>query len=238
MIATDLVMTIVVTIGTLSALLLGLLFLYENRRKTKYDHELRRMELDALRESLESRIYDLNDRMVGTEERWREANHLLLDSQKHQTEGKTNSTVELTPFLRNAGLTDDDLQLDPKLVFVLTPFHSDFQDTYNLVSDVCKNIGLRALRGDEEYIPTDIVGHIIRMIVRARLVVANLDGRNPNVFYELGIAQALNKPTILISSTLDTIPIDVQSRKIVLADDSDAMRVKLSHEISRTLVEN
>jgi len=41
----------------------------------------------------------------------------------------------------------------------------------------------------------------------AKVLVAEMTTRNPNVFYELGLAHALKKPVVLVSSTKATCPL-------------------------------
>jgi hypothetical protein len=43
-----------------------------------------------------------------------------------------------------------------------------------------------------------------------RLVIAECTGRNPNVFYELGIAHTLAKPVVLITQDINDIPFDLR----------------------------
>ena len=209
----DAIISAVAATATLVIALIGLLFFYDRRRAARYDHDRNRAELEAMRDSMERRIYELTKRQLATESRWRDANHLLLDSQSYQASGTTSTSVQLTPFLKNAGLTAEDLKPDPRLVFVLTSFHSEFRDTYEIISDVCRDLGLRALRGDEDYVAGDILSHILRLMVRARLVITNVDGRNPNVFYELGIAHAINKTTILVGTPSAELPFDVRAER-------------------------
>lgn len=62
--------------------------------------------------------------------------------------------------------------------------------------------------------PGDIMNQVWRDIRRSEVVVADLTGENPNVFYEMGLAHALGKPTILIKQQ-DTphVPFDLRSHK-------------------------
>ena len=46
------------------------------------------------------------------------------------------------------------------------------------------------------------------------MLVAELTSRNPNVFYELGIAHALKKPVVLVSATEDDVPFDVRHIRV------------------------
>ena len=82
--------------------------------------------------------------------------------------------------------------------------------------------------------------NIIAQIVRAEFVIANIDGRNPNVYYELGIAHAIGKPTILISNVdfpdtniEDDIGFDIRQKQIVLYRNEAELEKKLIAQISR-----
>jgi nucleoside 2-deoxyribosyltransferase len=59
-------------------------------------------------------------------------------------------------------------------------------------------------------------------ILKARIVIADITDRNPNVFYELGIAHTLGKPVILLTQKLTDIPFDLNRfRHIVYQDNLD-----------------
>jgi len=58
-------------------------------------------------------------------------------------------------------------------------------------------------------------------IRRAKVLVAELTTRNPNVFYELGLAHALRKPVVLVSSNQDDVPFDLQHIRVIYYDVTD-----------------
>jgi hypothetical protein len=45
--------------------------------------------------------------------------------------------------------------------------------------------------------------------------------KNPNVFYELGLAHALEKPVVLVSSNQDDVPFDLRHIRVILYDQTD-----------------
>lgn len=51
-------------------------------------------------------------------------------------------------------------------------------------------------RGDAESNPDSITNQIVKRIVESELIVADLTGHNPNVFYELAIAHGYQRPVI------------------------------------------
>ena len=58
-------------------------------------------------------------------------------------------------------------------------------------------------------------------IMAAKVLVAELTSRNPNVFYELGLAHALQKPVVLISSNGDDVPFDLKHIRVIYYDLND-----------------
>lgn len=198
---------------------------YEKRRRNR---SRRYSSFSDERLYLERQINDLNTKLVSNEVRWADAFHLILTSQKKQAAQIGSGTVSTEKFLKRFGIDISNVQIQNNLVFVLTPFNADYEHIYDVINDTCKEIRLVALRGDEEDVPKDVLQNIINYIVKARIVVANLDGRNPNVFYELGIAQALNKPTILLSYRDAPIPFDFNNQYLIFYKNDDELRTRLS----------
>lgn len=232
----DLVSVVSVVLA-FAALLLTVMVVYTQRRHTKYDEERHRIQLELMRRSIETQMYGLNEKLLATEDRWRDVNHLLISSQSRQPDVIDSSKQSLpSAFLRSAGLSPDDLTIERDLVFVLTPFHPTYKKQFEVIALVCHGLGLKAMRGDEEFVAGDVFPHILRLIARARIVVANIDGRNPNVFYELGIAHAMGKPTILIAPTPEDVPFDIRTKRLVLFQSLDELRSKLKDELARVVV--
>ena len=107
----------------------------------------------------------------------------------------------------------DEIEKDPRLIFVLMPFATEFDEIYQQgIKPTWEELGFRVLRADEEFHIHDIMCRAIcQNIQRARFIVADMTGRNPNVFYELGLAHAFGKPVILITQHKDYVPFDLQA---------------------------
>lgn len=193
-----------------------MLVYYVSKDKSKGDNKnyYGSDSISGKQEYLEREIAELNKRLVASEEKWITTYHLLLSSQNKQTD--LSGVVSTSRFLKGFGIDAENISIKNNIAFVLTPFHPDFKDSYRDICEVCKGLRLTAMRSDEEYVQTDILKHIIKSIVEARVIIANIDSRNANVFYELGIAHALNKPTILISKADISVPFDIQRQYIVL----------------------
>jgi hypothetical protein len=242
----QLLSTISVTAGLISAagtLMLGLaayVFLktyLRDRNFSHYDREKGRAELSEMRESYEQRIGELSKQLTATETRFRDVNHLLISSQNAQKEGISSDKVPLTGFLQSMGIRSVDIEIDKGLVFVLTPFGEEYLPTFRKIAEICNEVGLRCVRGDEEEASGDILAHILRTMVKARIIIANVSSRNPNVFYELGIAHALGKPTILIAESMNRVPFDIAAKRVMIFSSLDQLRDVLLPALARALRE-
>ena len=96
-------------------------------------------------------------------------------------------------------------------VFVLMPFAPEYDDVYKLgIKPACENAGAYAERVDEQIFAESILERVYNQISKADLIVADLSGRNPNVFYETGYAHCLGKPAILLTRDANDIPFDLK----------------------------
>jgi hypothetical protein len=107
--------------------------------------------------------------------------------------------------------------------FVMMPFAEPLGGYYKLVYEpAITKAGLRAIRADDEIFATGkIIDQVWSGITAAKVLVAELTGRNPNVFYELGLAHALSKPVVLISSNQEDVPFDLQHIRVIYYDVRD-----------------
>ena len=106
--------------------------------------------------------------------------------------------------------------------FVLMPFDPSFDDIYKLgIKEIADKLGIRAERVDEQiFHKENILERIYNQIDAADLVIADLTGRNPNVFYETGYAHAKGKLCLLLTSKADDIPFDLKHHRHLIYGDS------------------
>lgn len=98
-----------------------------------------------------------------------------------------------------------------KFCFILMPFDNDFDDIYKLgIKQSCIDAGAYCERVDEQIYNESILDRIYNQISKADIVIADMTGRNSNVFYEVGYAHALGKTTILLTKNSDDIPFDLK----------------------------
>lgn len=105
---------------------------------------------------------------------------------------------------------------EKKSCFTIMPFGGWFDDYYETIYAPAINAaGLNPKRADDLYRPSTIVNDIWQMTQEAEIVLADLTGKNPNVFYELGLAHAIAKPAILITESMDDVPFDLRSLRVL-----------------------
>ena len=101
--------------------------------------------------------------------------------------------------------------------FVMMPFAEPVGPYYSTIYEpAIQKAGLKAVRADNEIFATGkVIDQIWSGIQAAKVLLAELTGRNPNVFYELGLAHALQKPVVLVSSNQADVPFDVQHIRVI-----------------------
>ncbi len=194
--------------------------------------------IDDERYYLELKINELNEKLISNEQRWNEAYHLVIGTQNKQINKNPKGSVSVSAFLQGFGIDVDNINVDTSQVFVLTPFNVESDMLYNTIREVCGQAKLIAKRSDDEFVENDIMQHIVKNIVSSRIVIANLNYRNPNVFYELGIAHALNKPTILLAERNSDVPFDLQNQYIVLYKNQQELEMRLFDAILKIMSKN
>ena len=98
--------------------------------------------------------------------------------------------------------------------FVLMPLEKKFDDIYKFgIKGAAEDVGAYAERLDEQIFVEGMLDRIFNQISKADLIIADMTGRNPNVFYEVGYAHALGKITLLLTQNADDIPFDLKHRQ-------------------------
>ena len=116
-----------------------------------------------------------------------------------------------------------------KICFVIAPIGEAGSDVRKRSDQVLKHVitpaveqcGYDPLRADQIAEPGMITSQVIQHIVDDPLVVADLTGWNPNVFYELAIRHALRRPLVQLIKRGEQIPFDVAGTRTIHIDHKD-----------------
>ncbi len=99
------------------------------------------------------------------------------------------------------------------------PFGEWFDDYYSgIYVPAIEAAGLKPHRADDHYRPSAIVHDICGYTKKPAVILADLTGKNPNVFYELGLAHAIAKPAVLVSASIEDVPFDLRSLRVITYD--------------------
>jgi len=94
------------------------------------------------------------------------------------------------------------------------PFDPKFNDIYKFgIKGAAMDVGAYAERVDEQIFTEGMLERVFNQISKADVIVADMTGRNPNVFYEVGYAHALGKIVLLLTQAADDIPFDLKHRQ-------------------------
>ena len=133
---------------------------------------------------------------------------------------------------------------DEKTCFVVCPIGEPGSEIRKRSDQLLRHVidpavqpkGYKTVRADQISEPGMITPQVIDRVRDSELVIADLAGRNPNVFYELAIRHAERKPLIQIMAEGEDIPFDVQDMRTISVDVHDldsvqAARQELSKQV-------
>ncbi len=123
-----------------------------------------------------------------------------------------------------------------RICFVVAPIGDPESETRrrsdqilkHVIAPVCESAGYKPVRADQISEPGIITTQVIQHIIDDAMVIADLSGRNPNVFYELAIRHVLRKPYVQIIQIGERIPFDVSAIRTIEVDHHDLDSVELA----------
>ncbi|WP_277971296.1 hypothetical protein [Sphingomonas echinoides] len=103
--------------------------------------------------------------------------------------------------------------VDANLIAVMTPFSPAFEPVFDAISGAGFLHGFQTQRAKDIWQHSSVIQDVFSLIFRAHIVVCDFTGKNPNVFYEAGIAHTLGKHVIPITQSQADIPFDLQHHR-------------------------
>ena len=140
-----------------------------------------------------------------------------------------------------------DIEPNPALCFVVMPFDKKYDSLYKqVIKPAVRRAHLNCERADDIFSSVAIVQDVWTEINKARIVIADMTDRNPNVFYEIGLSHSLRQPVILISQRQvdvpflpnqkrDEVPFDVRHIRSIFYKDTKTGRKSLSSKLVKTI---
>lgn len=124
---------------------------------------------------------------------------------------------------KTAPITDSNDVSSTKTCFVIMPIadHPDYETGHfdrvyeYLIKPACIKSGYEPRRADDNKASNMIMFDILKKIMDCDMAICDLSSKNANVFYELGLRQAFNKKTILITDGRENAPFDIAAFRYV-----------------------
>lgn len=138
------------------------------------------------------------------------------DFRKGQLKFFVSSSDEVT-------ISDFSVEIVKPKAFIVMQFSEEFNKLYNeVIKPICQEFGLECERADEFYTSTPIIADIVNSLIECSIIIAEITPDNPNVYYELGYAHAINKQTILLCdrNKRSKLPFDISSFRTLFYEDS------------------
>ncbi len=126
-------------------------------------------------------------------------------------------------------------RVESNLVSVMMPFASEFDEVYKTLQETSEKLILRCLRADDVWQHDVVIQDVVSLIHRSRIVICDCTGRNPNVFYEVGIAHMLGKDVILIAQNSNDIPFDLRHLRFLTYQNNNEGRKQLRGKLSERI---
>lgn len=151
------------------------------------------------------------------------------------------STVSVQQPERVVTFAPDVFRLPEKAVgtnvlSVMMPFDAKFSGTYTAIKNVCARLNIDCRRADDIWDNSILIQDVFDLIYTSKAVITDFTDRNPNVFYETGIAHTLGKVVIPITQAVSDIPFDLRHhRALTYLGNAEGM-LKLEKDLEKKLV--
>lgn len=134
----------------------------------------------------------------------------------------------------------NDIKIQSEKCFVIMPFSEEFDEVYETIREALEtNTKFTCERADDVLGGGHIMESVLENIAESEIIIADLTGKNPNVFYELGITHMIKQPNkvILLTQDVDSIPFDLNSYRNIVYKQSIAGAKKLKIDLQNAIKE-
>lgn len=122
--------------------------------------------------------------------------------------------------------------VDATLVAVMTPFQPQFEPVFSTIQRAAFQCGLEAVRAKDIWQHSVVIQDVFSLIFRSQIVVCDFTGKNPNVFYEAGIAHTLGKHVVPITQAETDIPFDLRHHRFLPYLNNDEGRAEFLPQLT------
>ena len=129
-----------------------------------------------------------------------------------------------------------DKPVNNNLVSVMMPFEGKFSGTYAAIRNVCAKLGIECKRADDIWDNSILIQDVFDLIFTSQVVITDFTDRNPNVFYETGVAHTLGKLVNPLTQSVGDIPFDLRHHRALTYLPNAEGLLKLENDLEKKLV--
>ncbi len=143
----------------------------------------------------------------------------------------TNELITVSPSCFKVPSRD----IQPESVAVMMPFKQEYDNVYDTIKETCRKYGFECHRADDFWNDSMIIQDIFELIYCSLIVIVDFSEKNPNVFYEAGIAHTLGRNVIPITQSIEDIPFDLNHHRHIDYTNNEEGLEKLKMKLEKRL---
>lgn len=128
------------------------------------------------------------------------------------------------------------IQKDTPQAFVIMPFASELDFVHKVIEETVEAYGIDCVRADQIAVSRPVMDDVKAQIAAADLVIVDFTGKNPNVYYEAGLADAWKKDWIVLAQTSEDMTFDVRHIRSIRYSNTMGANVTLAAHLGEALV--
>ena len=127
------------------------------------------------------------------------------------------------------------LQKAKPRAFVIMPFTPGLDFVHEVIEKTIIRYGIDCVRADQIALSRPVMEDVKSKIAEADLVIVDFSGKNPNVYYEAGLADAWKKDWIVLAQSTEDLTFDVQHIRCIKYSNTMGADVKLREALEKAL---
>ena len=147
----------------------------------------------------------------------------------------TNLLISLYQSREQAKKSTCSGPIQDHLVYILASLQGCSEELFCSVKSICDDMKLDTIQSRANAIVEHKVQGIQYPISFAQIIIVIFDKSDTELYYKLGLAHALNKPTILLINTNDLPQVLITGKNVIYYSDLRDLEIKLSENLKELL---
>jgi hypothetical protein len=120
--------------------------------------------------------------------------------------------------------------------FLIMPFISELDFVHRVINEKVAEYGIECIRADQMALSRPVMDDVKQQIAEVDLVIVDFTGKNPNVYYEAGLADAWKKDWIVLTQSAEDLTFDVRHIRSIQYSNTMGADIKLRTDLENALM--